>query len=207
MLSARANPLKTMLIVLLHGVGSDGASMQPVADYLRERFPRAALYAPDGPYPFDAAVDGRQWFSVSGITDENRSSRVRDAVPKLVELIDRRLARYDLAWRHAAVLGFSQGAIMALSLLEMPDIPAAIVSLSGRLATDIGPRATSSQVMLTHGAEDGVIPLECSQKAFDQLIASSVAARLHVVRRQGHAISEEQLHEACLFLRETFLSA
>lgn len=194
---------KGLLVVILHGVGADAASIAPIASFFAERLPQAAFFVPDAPRVFDSAPSGRQWFSITGVTEANRFDRVRQARPELVNLIDRALQRRNLGWAQVAVVGFSQGAIMALSLLDLAEPPAAIVSLSGRLASDLGRNAAKSRVLLSHGTSDGVIPYNCSIRAHEQLVTAGIPSRLLPMPGQGHTIDGSQLHEAVRFLAET----
>lgn len=193
---------KDLLVVVLHGVGADAASIAPVASFFAEHLPQAAFFVPDAPHVFDSAPSGRQWLSITGVTEVNRFDRVRQARPELVSLIDRELQRRNLDWAQVAVVGFSQGAIMALSLLEIDEPPAAIVSLSGRLASDLGRNAAKSSVLLSHGTSDSVIPYNCSLRAHEQLVDAGIRTRLLPIPGQGHTIDGSQLHEAVRFLAE-----
>ena len=56
------------LFILLHGVGGTPDSLLPLAEAVRAAFPTAAVLIPEGFEPFDR----RQWFSVRGVTEENR---------------------------------------------------------------------------------------------------------------------------------------
>src|SRR5690606_8078115 len=82
------------LFILLHGVGGTPQDMQPLAQALRAAFPQAAILAPAGFEPYDGAAAGRQWFSVSGVTDDNRPERVARAMPALVDYVRGAQARF-----------------------------------------------------------------------------------------------------------------
>lgn len=125
------------LVILLHGVGSRGADMAGLQPLLAAALPGAAFAAPDAPEPFSGGGTGRQWFSVAGISDESRPTRVArgragfDAT--LREIIDRHGLAADLD--RVALVGFSQGAIMALDAVATERWPVAgVVAFSGRLA-------------------------------------------------------------------------
>ncbi len=60
---------KTMLIMLLHGVGADADSMAELGSAIAMEFPYTALHIPDAPFPFNSSWTGRQWFSVRGVTE------------------------------------------------------------------------------------------------------------------------------------------
>ena len=73
------------LMILLHGVGSEGRALAPLARRLRAEFPQSAVLAPDGFEPFDMAPAGRQWFSVRAVDEANRVARVAAVLPRLAE--------------------------------------------------------------------------------------------------------------------------
>ena len=63
-LPPRSGKPARQLVVLLHGVGADGADLIGLAPTLAETLPDAAFVAPDAPFPCDMAPYGRQWFSL-----------------------------------------------------------------------------------------------------------------------------------------------
>ena len=148
------------LVVLLHGVGADAASFQGVARMLGESLQRAELIVPDGFHPFDGGGQGRQWFSVRGVTDENRPVRVRDAGAEVSRWIDVELSRRGLGSDRLVVVGFSQGAIVGAWLaVHRAPRPAAVVILSGRVAeADVPSAGVGPRVLIAHGDRDGTMP-------------------------------------------------
>ena len=81
------------LFVFLHASGADARSMIPAAFKYQGRFPSAALVVPSGfmRYGKDLHGDkcGQQWFSTSGLTDENRMARIDAILPRIEQLIRR----------------------------------------------------------------------------------------------------------------------
>ena len=75
-----------LLFLVFHGVGSNAAQMAGLATRLAAEYPQAAVACLDGPEPFDGAPEGagRQWFSVQGVTEDNRPARVAAALPRFV---------------------------------------------------------------------------------------------------------------------------
>jgi predicted esterase len=123
------------LVILLHGVGSSAHAMKPAADEISLGLGHAAVVTLNGIEPFDLRGSGFQWFSVAGVTDANRARRVAEALPRVEAMIESECARANVSRERTAVVGFSQGAIMALHLaasLQRP--PTAIVSWAGRIA-------------------------------------------------------------------------
>ncbi|MHA1597925.1 MAG: alpha/beta hydrolase, partial [Alphaproteobacteria bacterium] len=52
------------LVILLHGVGSDGNDLIGLAPHFAQVLPDALFASPDAPYAFDMAPVGYQWFSL-----------------------------------------------------------------------------------------------------------------------------------------------
>ncbi|MGN6458114.1 MAG: esterase, partial [Achromobacter mucicolens] len=82
------------LFILLHGVGGSPANLEPLAQAVRAGFPSSAVLIPEGFEPFDGGGAGRQWFSVRGVTDDNRVDRVAQALPRLEAYVHDAQARF-----------------------------------------------------------------------------------------------------------------
>lgn len=194
------------LVVMLHGVGSNGADLEPLGAAWAEALPQTAFVAPDAPYPFGHAPAGRQWFSIDGVTPANRPARVAEARAGFDAVLGRIIAEHGLT-KHldrVVLLGFSQGSIMALDALATGRWPVAgIVAFSGRLATPLPlTPALSTRALLIHGAADPVIPASESVQASETLRALGVDAPCHVLPRLDHGISPEGAALAAGFLGE-----
>ena len=63
------------LILLFHGVGSNAKDMVPVGQQFAAKSPAALVLSLEGFQASDFG-QGRQWFSVAGVTEENRPARV-----------------------------------------------------------------------------------------------------------------------------------
>lgn len=193
------------LAVLLHGVGSSGRDLAPLADALRAFLPRTHFVAPDAPNRFDRAP-GRQWFGVVGVNEENRPQRIEAARGGFDRVLTAQLDRFGLSGRTncVALVGFSQGAIMALDALATGRWPiAAVVAFSGRLASPgaLAP-AAGARALLIHGGADRVIPSEETRRAAERLREAGVDVDAHVVPGLGHGISPEGVAMAGEFLAE-----
>ena len=193
------------LVVLLHGVGASADSFLPVARALAPALPHAEWAVLDGLHPFDGGPTGRQWFSIQGITEQNRPARVRQAGAEVSAWIDGALAARGLGRERLVLVGFSQGAILAnwLTLHRKPS-PMAVVSLSGRLAEDAppAPEMTTTPVLLVHGARDTIIPVSLVDEAARGLEARGARVHVRVLPALGHGVDDAVLLEARRFLRE-----
>lgn len=197
----------TSLIMLLHGYGANGADLIALADMWAPRLPRAAFVAPDAPesLPF-AGAGGYQWFDLSQRDPSALWRGVTGARAGLERVIAAELARYRLGVERLALVGFSQGTMMALHVApRLAAAPAAVVGLSGviaggeRLAGEITARPP---VLLIHGSEDEVIPVDAIHMTREALAEAGVAVEWHIRPGLGHGIDEEAAFMAGSFLAQ-----
>lgn len=195
------------LVILLHGVGSNGQDIASLGAFWNDTLPDTAFAAPDAPFPFPHG-HGHQWFSVDGVIEANRPARVQAARAEFDRVVGEIVARHDLTDHpeRVALAGFSQGAIMALDVLASGRWqPAGIVAFSGRLASPPPIRpATATPLLLVHGAADPVMPpVECDRAAA-ALQALGVQVQRLVLPGLGHSISAEGAKAAGAFLAGVF---
>lgn len=174
------------LIVALHGVGSCG---QDIASALSPLKQFAEVIALDGDQPFDGGGIGRQWFSISGVTEANRPGRVAGALPALSRRLDRLAKDHGVAGRDITLLGFSQGAILTLAMVAQGRHTGAAVAVAGRL---VGPavaaRDQAARLLLVHDSDDQVMPPSLSETAGTMLAAAGHRVDLARTRGIGHGI-------------------
>lgn len=191
------------VVVFLHGYGADGADLIGLADVLAPALPDTQFYSPDAPERCAASPFGRQWFPISWIDgsseDEMRAGfeAARDA---LGGWLDALLTKHALTPDRLALVGFSQGTMMALSAARRrAEAVAGVVGFSGRMVEDGPPQATPP-VLLAHGDLDEVIPVAALEETRAALAASGHAVNWHVSRGVGHGIAPDGLALARDFL-------
>lgn len=195
----------TSLVVLLHGYGASGDDLIDLGDMMGDMLPDTAFVSPHAvermPYPGAAAY---QWFALSERDPEEYIAGARAAAPALEHFLDDELGRLGLPASRLALVGFSQGTMMALHVgLRRATAPAAIVGLSGVIA---GAKTIAAEikgrppVMLVHGADDEVIPVGAIHLTREALAAAGVNVDWHVREGLDHGIDAEIVQMTARFL-------
>ncbi|MBC8741485.1 hydrolase [Paraburkholderia sp. UCT31] len=186
------NTPATSLVVLMHGVGSNARDLMPLADIWSEDLPDTAFVSLDGTDPFDGGFGGRQWFNLRDVGAANREARVAAAYPALRRVLDAELAHWQLSFDRLALVGFSQGSIMALHhVASSVEGAAGVVAYSGRLASPIVSSNRATPLTLVHGENDEVIPVRELESAADAFNSAGYAVDAYVLPGVGHTITAD----------------
>ena len=188
---ARPDGPAQQLMLLFHGVGSSAMDLVPLGRVLAAEFPEAFVVSVAAPAPAEAG-GGRQWFSVLDISEDNRVARVEAALPAFVEAVAHWQADAGVGTDAVALIGFSQGGIMALeSTRDRPAIAGRVVSIAGRFAalpTQANPATT---LHLLHGKLDPVIPYGYTVEAAQHLVGIGADLTADVIPHVGHQINDD----------------
>jgi phospholipase/carboxylesterase len=192
------------MVIFLHGYGSNGDDLIGLADYWRGALPDTVFISPNAPEICPGAPDGYQWWGLSNLTPGGRAAGVRKPAEGLNAFIDAQLAQFGLPEARLALVGFSQGTMMALHVgPRRAQALAGIVGFSGMLAdpdellTEVVNRPP---VLLVHGDADEVLPVASLARAKQGLEAAGVDVVTHVSPRLGHSIDEMGLRLGATFL-------
>jgi phospholipase/carboxylesterase len=199
------------LVVFLHGYGADGKDLIALGKQWQTVLPDAAFVSPHAPEPCAQSPMGRQWFPLTMRDPAERWLGVNKAQPALDAFLDAELARHGLDDSRLALVGFSQGTMMALHTgLRRKISPAAIVGFSGilvgpeHLAAALPPAAKAPPVLLIHGSEDDIIPADALFMTAEGLDEAGIPSQWHLSVGTGHGIDAGGLTHAALFLSTNF---
>ncbi len=197
------------VVVFLHGYGADGADLLGLADPLAPHLPDTLFVAPDAPEPCAGNPFGRQWFSIpwlDGSSDAEAAAGLDLAVADLNGFLDDLLEETGVTPSKMAIVGFSQGTMMALHTVPRRARPlAGIVAFSGRLLQPerLAAEAISKPpVLLLHGDADPMVPFADMALAADALVAAGFETYAHVMKGTGHGIAPDGLSVALAFLQD-----
>lgn len=194
------------LVVFLHGYGSSGADLISFADYWQASMPGVAFVAPDGP---TVAKDGGfQWIGKRPGNDPRLYEDAVAAQPLVDQFIDGELARLGLDGSRLALVGFSQGTVMALHAgLRRETAPAAVLGYAGglvgreQLKKDVTSRPP---VMLINGELDEIAPVYGMHVAVKALAEAGVVAAGQAMPNLAHAVDADALILGARFLLSAF---
>ena len=201
------------LVVFLHGYGADGNDLIEIGRAWQGLLPDTAFVSPHAPEPCGQAPMGRQWFNLTFRTPNERWVGVNKAAPVVQQFLDAELARRKLPPSALALVGFSQGTMMALHAgLRRAVPPAAIVGYSGVFVLPDGakPEAVTGEikarppVLLIHGDQDELIPAQALFQSARDLSVLEVPVEWHLSQGIGHGIDQEGLRHGGEFLARRF---
>ncbi|MFG6654651.1 esterase [Scandinavium sp. M-37] len=190
------------LLLLFHGVGDNPVAMGQIGSWFAPLFPDALIVSVGGVEPCGST--GRQWFSVQGVTEENRQQRVDAIMPTFIDTVRHWQKESGVSPQATALIGFSQGSIMSLeSTKAAPGLASRVIAFNGRFATLPTQASTATTVHLIHGGEDRVIDLAYAVAAQEALIQAGGDVTLDIVDELGHAIDDRSMQLALDHLRFT----
>lgn len=181
------------LIVFLHGAGSSAERFAPVAIAWMLKFPGATGAILHALRPASVGAGG-DWFDGLGPAD-TLAPRIVQAGRQVAERIEMLQQTTGVGGESTVVIGFSQGATLALELARSrPDLLGIAVSYSGRMI----PPPRQGEVMapaihLLHGGMDSVVPVIHAQQACRRLSASGARVTLDVLEEYGHSIGQDMI--------------
>lgn len=195
------------IILLLHGYGSSGADLIALAPHWQQALPDTLFLAPHAPHRCAGA--GYQWWGLNSFTPQALATGAASAAPAIDAFIDRKLDQYGLADSDLAIVGFSQGTMMALQVgLRRQREVAAIVGYSGMLTS--APSLSSDlrakpPVLLVHGSADPIIPVSALHAAKTDLDKLGIKVTTHVSDGLGHSVDPVGLNFGGKFVTDALL--
>ncbi|WP_201022939.1 alpha/beta hydrolase [Sphingopyxis sp. H115] len=191
-LQPRSGSAPEKIVLLLHGFGSSGSDMISLAPQWQDALPNALFLAPHAPQRCAMMGAGYQWWGLSGFAPSALAAGSASAAPAIDAFIDRKLAQYGLTESDLALVGFSQGTMMALQVgLRRPRRVAAIVGYSGMVTgtADLGHEvAVKPPVLLVHGTADPVVPVAALHMTAAQLKRIGLDVTTHVSYGVAHSV-------------------
>lgn len=206
--AAASGPARSM-VVFLHGYGADGNDLLGLADPLSLHLRKTVFIAPNAPEDCASNPFGYQWFPIpfiDGSSEEDMELGLTRASVDLNAFLDERMKEEGMTAAQTALVGFSQGTMMALHVaMRRAEPMAAVVGFSGRLMHPerfADEKVCAPPTQLIHGDEDPVVPLSSMREATTVMMRAGVEVHSHVSRGTGHGIAPDGLALALSFLKD-----
>ncbi len=177
------------LLLLFHGVGSSAEDLRALGEALAAQRPQDWVVNVRSPLPSESGR-GWQWFSVLGVTEQNRPGRVAEAMPAFQAAVRGWQRETGVSAARTTLIGFSQGAILALESTQEAGASLAgrVVALAGRFAQAPRRLPLETDVHLMHGDQDRVMPVTLAVDAERHLRALGARSTLDRFPGLGHGI-------------------
>ncbi len=182
--------------IFLHGRGTDGEDLMPLAEAFN--LPELRFVFPHAPFPCPDLPGGRMWFGPAseGTPGISKSQYLLSGL--IEKLIQGDEENPGIKAEKIFLLGFSQGAVMALDVgLRFPERLGGIAALSGFMSApevlmeEKSQASLSVPVLLLHGTEDQVVRIEGSRRAYALLSKAGYDVQIKEYRMAHQIIGDE----------------
>lgn len=192
------------LLVVLHGIGADEDDLFPIVPLLDPRLKVVSLRAPH------SYVMGYAWFHIDFRSDGTIQPDVGQAKAALSDLVAWVVAapeRHGTDPAQTYLLGFSQGAMMSLGVLQTaPTRLAGVIALSGRTPSGLfevtADRDAVARVplLVAHGTHDDVLPIANGRATRDAYEGWSTDFSYHEFP-VAHGVTQDEIRVVADWLR------
>jgi phospholipase/carboxylesterase len=186
-------PLPT--VIALHGHGAHGQDLIGLAPHLAGG--RALWICPQAEFTIEPGYYGFTWFRRDTASGQRATDEPERTLGIVRAFIDEAFARYPVDPARVALLGFSQGGMLAYRLaLAEPRRFVGLAALSTSLAADQAEAITPGDgigelpVLVQHGLEDPMISIDRARESLERLRALGVTPEYHEYA-MAHAIGQE----------------
>lgn len=196
------------LVILLHGWGASGDSFIEVGKAMSKFLPNSFFVAPNA--PFEREDGGYQWFSLEDRREPAILSGIERAADILDSFIDMKLKSFGFSEKQLSLVGFSQGAMLALhtSLRHLRPC-SSVVAYSGRLVAPSrlsGELKSKPNICIIHSRDDVVVPFTAFEAAVEALTNNNIEIESHSLDGIGHTIDDKGIKLGAEFIKKHFLS-
>jgi phospholipase/carboxylesterase len=193
-------------VVLLHGYGASGENISVLGQEWKDNLPSCVFWAPDAIELCEEVPVGFQWFPLYDRALEKITPGLNQAAEIVAKAIQDHMVYFSLTPKDIVVVGFSQGAMLALELLWRIEDLGGVIAYSGRSYDQHKDKASKNPtpVLLVHGTQDEVVPFYHLSNAQKLLISQKFSVDVCICDGLGHFIDKKGMCEGLLFLNKVF---
>lgn len=193
-------------ILAMHGWGSNALDLLGLAPYIADG--RCLVLCPQGPVEVSiGAVNGYGWYELRpGVPPDIEA--MATAADHLMAFVDSASRRYPIDPRRFALMGFSQGGVMAYNLaIRYPERFAALAALSTWFPETVEEQSNRSDALrqlptlVQHGRADDVVEIGRARRSVERLQALGIPLKFREYGC-GHEITVEVIRDLSNFVVE-----
>ena len=199
------------LVIFLHGYGANGENLIDLSYEFKKILPDAHFISPNAIEPWEGGFPhAYQWFSLSAGMERRSldvmAESVKNANKTLQHFINSQLERFKISAENLFLVGFSQGAMMALyqGFIQNKK-PAGVISFSGKLILPemVNEKTLSKpEICLIHGESDSVVPFSSLAEAGLLLKENNISFEEHPIPNLDHSIDIHAIRLAQNFIKK-----
>ncbi len=201
------------LVVMLHGVGSNGKDLISLAPLLTAGLPGTKFISPDAPFACDMVPPGYpdafQWFSLQSYDPASLLAGVQNVFPLVESFLETMAKKFNVPYSKIALLGFSQGTMTSLyTAPRLKETIAGVLGYSGALVWEPDTNSDDLKrmpVRLIHGEADDVVPVQAWHNAMDTLKEYNYEVDGHTTPGLIHSIDQPGIDSGLLFLQKILI--
>ena len=197
----KENNVKSPLLFLLHGFGSNEQDLFSFSNYLREDVTIVSLRAPITLYPNSFA-----WYNIyySGNVKSYDKEYAKLIKNKLINEMNYFTKKYNCDPERITVIGFSQGAILGHAIAQSSNIKN-LIALSGYVDKDLVTfdNVSKTSIYISHGTDDDVIPFKDSFET-NMILDENNIDYEYKSFKQGHGVNNNNLESFIGWLNDKY---
>ena len=203
------------LVIFLHGYNGTLEDHQYAVDWLKKYLKKSILITPQAPEICDKNPQKRQWFGMIKYDSENLRRKPETPIDKIFEIyntaseevakcakeinnfISEQQQKYNISGAHTFIIGFSQGAMLAIyAALTRPASLGGAFVLSGLVAADKSLEQKISSytpIYMFHGTEDLKVQYKTLAYSMEWLKKHNIIVKHNIYQNLAHRINEEEI--------------
>ena len=203
-------------VIWLHGLGASGDDFSPIAPHMQLPDVRFIFpHAPIRPVTINGGMKMRAWYDITTLEESPQRETLEDIIEAeehIKKLIESEIKK-GIPSQHIVVMGFSQGAAMALHVGHRCEHKLlGIVVMSGYLLkpemffSRINTTNIDTPIHFYHGTRDLVVQCRRGEEAYDMMREHHTLTRWRDYP-VGHEVCLEQLRQVRFWLHNRFDAA
>jgi len=228
-LSSSTSLQPTALVIVSHGLGdSANGWIDTIHQYVAPKLPTVRFVLPTAPLQpvtVNGGMPSNSWYDIESLGRQAATRKhekckgIEISENKLLSLIEEHRkprtqtamlsGTVDIPYNHIFLMGFSQGAALSLYTgLRMNQRLGGIIAMSGYLPlapsfTTLQEMVKDTPILLCHGDEDTVVPLDWAKDAESNVKKLGVKqVQFKVIEGMGHGAEMEELDSIINFIKD-----